>query len=91
MYQKFFEDSEINFIAEPVDSQSNYWLNAILLKNKDERDYFLKSTNDAGVMTRPIWQLMTSLQMYKACQQDSLLNAHWLESRVVNIPSGVRL
>lgn len=90
-YQNFFETHEIAFFMEPSNAQSNFWLNAILLKSKKDRDLFLKSTNSAGVMTRPIWKLMTSLQMYKTCQQSSLFNAHWLQSRVVNIPSGVHL
>jgi len=64
-----------------------YWQ----LKDKKERDDFLKNTNAAGIMTRPIWQLMNRLEMFKSCQSDDLTNAYWLEERVVNIPSGVRL
>jgi dTDP-4-amino-4,6-dideoxygalactose transaminase len=54
------------------------------------RDEFLKVTNDAGIMTRPIWQLMNRLEMFKSCQAGDLTNAYWLEERIVNIPSGVR-
>lgn len=90
LYQTFFKSNEIDFITEPSDVQSNHWLNAILLKNKEDRDLFLKSTNAAGVMTRPIWRLMTGLEMFKACEHGALINAQWLEDRVVNIPSGVR-
>ena len=91
LYQQFFEDQEIDFLQETVDSKANYWLNAVVLKNKKERDMFLKATNDAGVMTRPIWQLMNRLEMFKDCQTGDLTNSYWLEERVVNIPSGVRL
>jgi hypothetical protein len=42
-------------------------------------------------MTRPIWRLLNKLEMYKDCQTDELENAHWLEERVVNIPSSVRI
>ena len=66
-------------------------LNAVVLKNKQERDEFLTTTNAAGVMTRPIWQLMNRLDMFKSCQTDALIQSYWLEERVVNIPSGVRL
>jgi len=41
------------------------------------------------VMTRPIWRLMTRLDMYRHCQHDGLENSRWLEDRVVNIPSSV--
>jgi hypothetical protein len=42
-------------------------------------------------MTRPIWKLMNELEMYKDCQATSLENAKFLEQRVVNIPSSVRV
>ncbi|MFT6906211.1 MAG: perosamine synthetase [Oleiphilaceae bacterium] len=91
MYEQFFEGKVIEFIKEPENAKANYWLNAVILENKQTRDAFLKATNDAGIMTRPIWQLMNRLEMFKSCQAGDLTNASWLEERVVNIPSGVRL
>lgn len=90
-YKYFFEDKEINFLKEPKDSRSNYWLNAVVLKDKNERDSFLEFTNTGGIMTRPIWTLMNKLEMFKDSQCGKLDNAQWLEERVVNIPSSVRL
>ncbi len=90
-YEKFFKTSNIDFIKEPKDSKSNYWLQAILLNDLKQRDEFLEFTNKNGVMTRPIWRLMNELEMYKYCQKDELKNAKYLEERVVNIPSSVRL
>lgn len=88
-YYHFFKGTEIDFFTEPKDCSSNYWLNAIILKNREERDLFLTETNDNGVMTRPVWQLMNRLPMFKDCQHGDLNNAEWFEERVVNIPSGV--
>ncbi|MBW2003491.1 MAG: LegC family aminotransferase [Deltaproteobacteria bacterium] len=90
-YQEFFESLDIPFIKEPEHARSNYWLNAIILPDRKTRDVFLKATNEAGVMTRPTWRLMNKLEMYKDCQTDDLANAQWLEDRVVNIPSSVRI
>lgn len=90
-YKKFFESQNIRFVQEPRDSRSNYWLNVILLDDVKQRDVFLEYTNNNGVMTRPIWTLMNKLEMFKACQCDELKNALYLEERVVNIPSSVRL
>ena len=56
---------------------------------EQDRDKFLKYTNEGDVMTRPIWQLMSELKMYKNCQRDDLVNSIWLCERVVNIPSSV--
>ena len=90
-YEKFFKSIGIKFIKEPENSRSNYWLNAIELENKAQRDEFLEYTNNNGVMTRPIWTLMNKLPMYEYCQNDGLENSKYLEERIVNIPSGVVL
>jgi len=91
-YLNFFEGQEdIEFFKEPKDCQSNYWLNVILLKDKNAQQEFLQFSNDHGVMTRPIWQLMNKLPMFSDCQTDELEITKWFEDRVVNIPSSVRL
>ena len=76
-------------IKEPENSKSNYWLNALSLNTKIERDEFLGQTNEVGVMTRPIWKLMTELPMYKDSQHTDLPISKHLESTIVNIPSSV--
>ena len=91
MYKKFFFNSEIDFVSEPDNCRSNYWLNAIILKDKNQRNEFLTYTNDNGVMTRPCWTLMNKLKMFENCPKEDLTNAEWLEDRVVNLPSSVRL
>jgi len=90
-YEIFFSSINCVFVKEPMYSKSNYWLNSILLKNKQQRDEFLNETNSNGVMTRPIWRLMNELPMFKRAQCGDLTNSKWLEERVVNIPSSVIL
>jgi len=90
-YKKFFNDTDIQFVSEPSNSKSNYWLNSIILNNKTQRDLFLGETNSHGVMTRPIWTLMNKLPMFKNSQCGDLTNSEWLEDRVVNIPSSAIL
>jgi len=90
-YKNFFQDSSISFATEPHESKSNYWLNAIIFENNEQRNLFLDETNSKNIMTRPIWTLMNKLSMFKDCQSGQLLNAEWLENRVVNIPSSVNL
>lgn len=89
-YEAFFKDVEgVQYIKETKDGKSNYWLNAILLENHEERDKFLKFTNENGVMTRPVWQLMNKLEMFRNCPKSDLTNSEWLAERIVNIPSSV--
>lgn len=90
-YKQFFTVQNIQFIEEPMNARSNYWLNAILLDDIQQRDEFLEYTNSHGVMTRPIWTLINKLEMFKQWQCGELRNALFLEERVVNIPSSVRL
>ena len=88
-YRGFFARLGIHQASPLSGCTTNYWLNALILANKAERDAFLTYTNDKGVMTRPIWRLMSELEMFKHCQHDGLVNSRWLEERVVNIPSSV--
>lgn len=91
-YIDYFQNiNGVDFFEEPQDSRSNYWLNAILLEDKKSQQKFLEYTNNHGVMTRPIWELMTRLTMFQTCQHDGLKNTLWFADRVVNIPSSVRL
>lgn len=86
-YKSFFLQLGIKFFEEPTSSISNYWLNAILFDNKEERNAFLKYSNENKVMTRPAWTLMNELEMFKNCEVDNLDNAKAIASTLVNIPS----
>ena len=91
-YAEYFKNvGDLQFFTEPEDTFSNYWLQAVILKDKVAQQDFLQQTNDNGVMTRPIWELMNRLPMFEHCQNDGLENTIWFADRVVNIPSSVRL
>ena len=90
-YTELFKNVDgIDFFTEPENTFSNYWLNAVILKDKAAQQAFLQQTNDNGVMTRPIWELMNRLPMFEHCENDGLENTIWFADRVVNIPSSVR-
>ena len=86
-YGEFFKDTEFKFFSEPEHCKSNYWLNVIITDDKAQQTEVLEYTNKNGVMTRPIWELMSRLPMFAHCQTDSLENSIWFADRVVNIPS----
>lgn len=87
-YKSFFADSNIKFFDEPKNCKSNFWLNAVLLPSKNEQINFLEETNVAGVQTRPIWELMNRLDMFKNSQCGDLSVSEMFADRIVNIPSG---
>ena len=86
-YADFFEGSECEFVREPEYAKSNYWLNAVMCPDRAYRDEMLKQTNDNGVMTRPIWQLMTRLPMFENALRGDLTQSHDVEARLINLPS----
>ena len=91
IYKDFFKNKNYKFFEEPEDCISNYWLNTIICESKAARENLLQTTNDNQIMTRPIWKLMNSLPMYRKCIADELENSKWLEERIVNLPSSVKI
>ena len=89
-YRDFFGNRNADLVEGRPGSSSNYWLNAIILPSEKERDHFLETTNAAGVMTRPVWELMSQLPMYQNVQCHGLETSEWIQKRLVNIPSSVR-
>ena len=90
-YIDFFKTNRIKFVQEINEAKANYWLNAILLKDRDERNAFLEYMNSNSVMSRPVWELMHRLPMFEASLHSDLSNSEWIADRLVNIPSSVRL
>lgn len=86
-YQILFSGSDFQFVTEPDYAQSNYWLNAIICPDTESRNLLLKETNEQGVMTRPIWQLMHRLPMFRSALRGDLKVSEWIEAHLVNLPS----
>lgn len=89
LYSEQVGNAGMQFFHEPEGCRSNYWLNAVVCEDRAMRDAMLTETNGAGVMTRPIWQLMNRLPMFSGALAGDLRNAEWLEARVVNVPSSI--
>jgi len=71
----------------------NYWLQTLILgpEQAAQRDEVLKATNAAGLMTRPVWDLLSTLPMYRGCPSAPLPVAEDLAQRIVNLPSSPQL
>jgi len=87
-YYNWGKENGIEFVIESCNTQSNYWLNTLILDNKKHRDEFLKETNYNNVMTRPAWVPMHKLEINKDCQVNEMKNTNFLYDRLVNVPSG---
>jgi perosamine synthetase len=84
---------EVNLVAEPTGCRSNYWLQTLVLDKSvsDERDKLLATTNEAGLMTRPVWVLLNRLLPYQNCPKMELTVAEFLEKKLINLPSSAQL
>lgn len=93
-YKTAYADIEgVLLVSEPEGCISNYWLQTLLLDEStaDQRDEILAATNEAGLMTRPVWTLMHKLPMYSKAPKSPLPVAESLERRLINIPSSSSL
>jgi len=88
-YQEWGEENGLQFIKEPENTRSNYWLNTAIMQNRQQRDIMLKITNKHNVMTRPVWTPMHKLPINQDCYKYDMVNTDWLSDRLVNVPSSV--
>ena len=89
-YQSAFSKIQgVSLFTEPKNCQSNYWLQTLLLDEKQSgnRDLVLETTNAAGIMTRPAWVPMNDLVPFKSSPSMDLTTAESLSRRIINIPS----
>ena len=90
-YKQWGERHDLQFVTESVNTKANYWLNAVIMKNKQQRNKMLEITNKNDIMTRPVWIPMHKLKINQDCQKDNMSNTEWLSSRIVNVPSSINL
>jgi perosamine synthetase len=85
----FSEVNEVQLIKEPNECQSNYWLQTLRLRSPDLkiRDEILDILNSAGFMSRPGWDVITSLKPFETNPSMILETANNIFNSVINIPS----
>ena len=83
----------VSLLKEPDDSRSNYWLQAIMLEPKFRslRNEILDQTNEVGISTRPVWDLLTSLEHLKLFPSMDITQAEEIANSLINLPSSPQL
>ncbi|MDN3277276.1 LegC family aminotransferase [Frankia sp. RB7] len=74
---------------EPKGSESNYWLNTLVLDREfaAERNRLLEALHGHGIRARPLWTPMHLLPMYRDCPRASLPVVEDMNTRCINLPS----
>ncbi|WP_243310610.1 LegC family aminotransferase [Fundidesulfovibrio agrisoli] len=89
-YAEAFKGLPLAFVDAREGTTPNFWLNALFLEDRDQRDAFLEFSNDSGVMTRPVWEPLHTLPMYAQAPRGPLDISLDIADRLVNIPSSFR-
>lgn len=88
-YHAWGMENGLQFVKEPPNTRSNYWLNAVITNDLQQRDAMLEVTNNSHIMTRPAWKPMHKLALNQSCMKGDMTNTDWLYERIVNVPSSV--
>lgn len=83
----------ISLFEGPENCQSNYWLQTLKLDlpDLDLRDQILEELNTVGFMSRPGWDLISSLTPFIENPRMSLETSSSLLASLINIPSSPNL
>jgi perosamine synthetase len=94
LYKEEFKNLQgVSLLKEPTDSRSNYWLQAIILEPKFSplRNEILDHTNGAGISTRPVWDLLASLEHLQGFPSMDVTQAEEISNCLINLPSSPQL
>jgi aminotransferase in exopolysaccharide biosynthesis len=86
-YARLFADTPWQLMEEPLGTRSNYWLNAVIMRDRQERDAFLQACADGGIQARPAWDLCHEQPMHAHAMHDGLSVSRHVQERLVNLPS----
>jgi perosamine synthetase len=93
-YADAFADFEgARFVFEPESTTSNYWLCAVQLDEPslETRDAVLQACHDAGILARPMWNLLHTQRMYQDAPVADVDTAVALHASLICLPSTPRL
>lgn len=82
--------SNYHIFEEREGTTANYWLSVLISEDKPQREAILKATHEAGILTRPAWQPLHTLPMYRSALHDDLTQTTYLAERIVNLPGTPR-
>jgi perosamine synthetase len=89
-YQAAFAGVEgLTFTTEPAGTTSNYWLCSVRLDEPSLalRDELMTAAHEAGLLVRPMWNLLHQQRMYSSAGRADLSVATDLHASLICLPS----
>jgi perosamine synthetase len=69
-------------------TQPNHWLNTVVISgSRADRNAILEQSHAQGLMLRPVWELLPTLQHFANCPNDGFPTAVALADRTLSLPS----
>ena len=89
----FEKEKDISVFKQPDNSNSNYWLQTLVLKKKNIKlkNEILKELHKNSIRARPAWKLISELKPYKKYQKMNLSGSKKIYNSIINIPSSQSL
>ncbi len=90
IYKKLFGSiKDIKIMPPPKHSKSNFWLQTMILSDKKKKlkNKIINECHSSGIKVRPLWDLISTLNMYKNCPKMNLDNSKKAYESVINLPS----
>ena len=84
-------NAKFELINEPINSKSNFWLQALRLNNKKEKKFLLNYFHKNKIEARSIWKPNHLFSYLKKYPKMNLDNSIKLYNSVINIPSSIKL
>ena len=83
----------VRFISEDKNTKSNYWLNAVIIdfKNNKQRIELFKKAKKFRIPIRPAWTPLNKLNYLKNCPKSNLNKSEKIYKKIVCLPSSAIL
>ena len=90
IYKELFNSNrDIKIMPSPKHCKSNFWLQTMILsgKTKKFKNKIINECHLSGIKVRPLWDLISTLKMYKNCPKMNLDNSKKAYESIINLPS----
>lgn len=84
---------QVSLFAEPMNCQSNYWLQTLLLKKNSQAllNSLLARLHREKILARPLWAPLHQLDPFRACPHMDVTGTEALADMILNLPSSPSL